>query len=212
MAILKNYATINQGLIITEGNILRTMSKAKSVVSMAEVDEEFPVGCQIYNLDKFLQILSVFNEPEIDWQDKYAIIHSGKTKLKYGYGEDEDSVSPKPPTTMKDLPFPASFTMTEQELGKTLKMAKILEGIDTLSISLDDSGGQYSLTSSEGPNRMEYATEVDCTSDDEIDTSILIDDLKLLPLEYTVDVSETAVRFTNESYKIWYLVAASSDD
>lgn len=209
LAILKNFATINQGLIIRPGNILATISKARSVVGFAEIAEEFPVECQIYDVSKFLQVLSVFDEPEIDWKDTFCVIKSGRTKLKYGYGE---GVEPEPPRKVKERSFDGSFTMTEEDLGKMIKMSKILEGMDRVSFTLDGEHGDITLQSSEGPNRNEYGFEVSCECDESVTTMIQVDDLTVLPLQYVVDVSESVIRLTNEEQKLWYLIAASSED
>jgi len=209
LAILKNFATINQGLIIHEGNILSTISKAKSVVGFAEVEENFPVDCQIYDVSKFLQVLSVFEEPEIDWQDAFCVIKSGRTKLKYGYGE---GVEPEPPRKVKERAFDGTFSVTDEDLGKMLKMSKILEGMDRIRFTLEGELGDITLQSSKGPNRNEYGFEVACECDDAVDTMIQVDDLTVLPLSYTVDVSENVIRLTNEEYKLWYMIAASPED
>ena len=41
-SVLKNFATINQNLVIKEGNELLTMSSMKNIVAKATVDESFP--------------------------------------------------------------------------------------------------------------------------------------------------------------------------
>ena len=82
------------------------MAKSKSVVAVAEVDETFPTDCKIYDLQKFLGIFSVFNDPDIEWNETSASITSGKSGLRYGYGE---SVTPEPPETMKEFVGDATF-------------------------------------------------------------------------------------------------------
>ena len=40
--VLKNFASINQNLVIKEGNTISTMSAMKNIVAKAEVEETFP--------------------------------------------------------------------------------------------------------------------------------------------------------------------------
>ena len=59
-SILKNYATINQNLVIKEGSELLTMSSMKNIVAKAEVEETFPKEIAIYDLNEFLASISLF--------------------------------------------------------------------------------------------------------------------------------------------------------
>ena len=42
LAILKNFAGINNSILVKEGNKLRTISVAKNILAEAEIKEEFP--------------------------------------------------------------------------------------------------------------------------------------------------------------------------
>ena len=59
--VLKNFASINQNLVIKEGNTISTMSAMKNIVAKAEVEETFPKQVAIYDLNEFLASLSLFN-------------------------------------------------------------------------------------------------------------------------------------------------------
>jgi hypothetical protein len=48
---------------------------------MAQVQEEFPVLAAIYELPKFLGVLSMFKEPELEWGDKQVVITAGKQQV-----------------------------------------------------------------------------------------------------------------------------------
>ena len=61
--VLKNFATINQNLVIKEGSELLTMSSMKNIVAKATVEENFPKEIAIYDLNEFLASLSIFKSP-----------------------------------------------------------------------------------------------------------------------------------------------------
>ena len=85
-SILKNYANINQNLVIKEGSELLTMSSMKNIVAKAEVEETFPKEIAIYDLNEFLTCLSLFKSPVLDFQDTFVTIqeeNNPKNSLKY---------------------------------------------------------------------------------------------------------------------------------
>ena len=62
-SVLKNFATINQNLVIKEGNTITTMSAMKNIIAKAEVEETFPQEIAIYCFNEFLASISRFKEP-----------------------------------------------------------------------------------------------------------------------------------------------------
>ena len=68
-SVLKNFATINQNLVIKEGNTITTMSAMKNIVAKADVEETFPQEIAIYDLNEFLASLSLFTNPILDFAE-----------------------------------------------------------------------------------------------------------------------------------------------
>lgn len=83
--ILKNYSVINPSLLVKPGNVLSTVSPVKSIFAKATVEENFPSQFAIYELSKFLGVVSLFNEPELDFGEKQMTIISGSQSLNYTY-------------------------------------------------------------------------------------------------------------------------------
>ena len=54
VAVLKNFSSINQNLVIKAGNEISTMSAMKNIVAKADVKETFPKDFAIYDLNEFL--------------------------------------------------------------------------------------------------------------------------------------------------------------
>ena len=73
-SVLKNFATINQNLVIKEGNEMSTMSAMKNIIARATVEETFPKEIAIYDLNEFLGALSLFENPILDFSDSYVMI------------------------------------------------------------------------------------------------------------------------------------------
>ena len=95
LAILKNFSSINQSILVRKGNKLRTMSVMKTVLAEAKVEEEFPKDFAIYDLNQFLNGLSLHEDPDLDFgNDSYVVIREGKRRVKYFFADPEVIVSP----------------------------------------------------------------------------------------------------------------------
>ena len=66
IAILKNYATINQNILFKVGKNLMTISPQKNILSSSEIEEDIPQQFAIYDLNRLLGAMSLFDKPELD--------------------------------------------------------------------------------------------------------------------------------------------------
>ena len=73
--VLKNYATINPNIVFNEGNTIKTMAVARNVVSSAAVEENFPRTFGIYDLNEFLNALSLVKNPSMTFSDDYLTVN-----------------------------------------------------------------------------------------------------------------------------------------
>ena len=88
LSVLKNFASINQGIMFKKGKTLRTVSPQKNVMAEATVSDEFPTDFGVYDLNNFLSVLSLHKEePTIDFQDNNVLISGlqGRSKIKYRF-------------------------------------------------------------------------------------------------------------------------------
>ena len=126
ISVLKNYSSINQNLKIGAGNNLVTMSAMKNIVAQAKVEETFEKDVAIYDLNEFLAAMSLFESPELDFQNEYVMMgNEGKTSsLKYWYS-DPSVVT----TVTKDITMPSTevtFTLSSDELSQITKSAAVI--------------------------------------------------------------------------------------
>jgi hypothetical protein len=96
LALLKNFAGINQSILVKQGSKLRTISIAKNILAEVEITEEFPRDFAIYDLNQFLNGLSLHNDPELDFtESSYINIREGKRRVKYFYADPNVIISPQ---------------------------------------------------------------------------------------------------------------------
>ena len=63
ISVLKNFSSINQSILFKEGNKLRTISVMKNILAEATVSEDFSKDFGIYDLNQFLNGLSLHSSP-----------------------------------------------------------------------------------------------------------------------------------------------------
>ena len=74
VSVLKNYSTINQNLMIKSGSSLGTMSAMKNIFAQANVGEDFAQDVAIYDLNEFLASMSLFENPDLDFQSDFVMM------------------------------------------------------------------------------------------------------------------------------------------
>ena len=118
--ILKNFSEINQSLAFKEGKVLKTVSPQKNILARAEVTEHFPQDFAVYELNKFLGTLSMFNKPTFEFNGNHVKMIEGKKRVKYIYADPSMFVAPPE----KDIEFPdpeIQFNLTQSDLDSLLR-------------------------------------------------------------------------------------------
>ena len=125
LAIIKNYASINSNLLIKPGNKLSTIAVGSTILSTSTVTDNFDKEFPIYDVNEFLSALSLFEDPDLEFSDKYVTISQGKGSIKYFAAAMEAMVVPK-----KEIVFPEAeinFTLDAQTYNMILKTAPLLK-------------------------------------------------------------------------------------
>ena len=134
LTVLKNFAGINQSILVRKGNKLRTMSVMKTVLAEATVNEEFEKEFAIYDLNQFLNGISLHEDPELDFQDdKYVVIREGKRRVKYFFADPQVIVSPPE----KEISLPSQdvcFQLEHSQYDKIKKAAAVYQLEDLSAI------------------------------------------------------------------------------
>ena len=208
ISVLKNYASINQNLVIKEGKEITTMSAMKNIVARAEVEEEFPQEVAIYDLNEFLSALSLFKSPNLQFQDTYVNIteeNNPKTSLKYFYSDPSVVTTPSKMITMPSNEV--TFTLESSTLSDITKAAAVISSADLV---LENSSGTPSLTVKDKKNDTanSYSTGVDTKGEGNFSFFFKVENLKLMDGKYTVEVSSKNIsHMKNESTPIEYWIA-----
>ena len=83
LTVLKNFAGINNSILVKQGTQLRTMSVAKNILAEADIQEDFPRQFGVYDLNQFLNGLSLHQDPEMDFTEELSLIHISEPTRPY---------------------------------------------------------------------------------------------------------------------------------
>lgn len=209
LTLIKNFASINGSLMLKEGNKLSTISEAKNVMANGTIAETFPQDFGIYDVNEFLGVISLFENTQLDFKDKYVTISDGgKSKIKY-YAAGEGVVRSAP----AQIKFPeadVAFELTQEQIAMILRTASVLKASD---VAIKGEDGELKVQVSDKKNDTSNAYEVTIGSTEKQFTANLkVENLKMLPGDYSVEVSSKKIsKFTNKGNDLTYFVAIEAD-
>lgn len=213
MAILKNFTTINQSMVFNTGKSQNVVSTTKTVMATVELEEEFPVKFGIFDMNQFLNVLSSFDEPVLEFNDKFVKISKDKQVIKYRYSE------PSLITTLTDeaieklsniIKQDCTFTLQKDVLKKVQDMASVLraeylmfegtgEKIIVRTFNPKDEGDSaFSVENGETTNKFKMIFK--------------FEHLKVLPGDYAVTISKSKLlKFTHNQIELNYIIPCEKD-
>lgn len=208
IGLVKNFAGINGNLLLKEGNRLSTISAQKNVMAEVTVAETFPEQFGIYDLNEFLGILSLFDDPDLSFSDKFVTIKEGINSVKY-FAADPSVLSA--PT--KAITFPSSdveVKITASQLNLLLKTASVLRSQD---VSIVGDGGKIKIQVGDKKNATANTYEVVVgETDTSFRVNLKVENLKMLPGDYEVSISSKKIsRFKSTTTDLTYYVAVEAD-
>lgn len=212
--VLKSFSLINPSIIVREGNVLLSPSPTKEILGRATVPASFDKKFSIYSVSRFLNTLSLFNDPSMEIDEKKIKITDGNTRRVVNYTLAEDSVLAIPP--VKDPAFPegeVKFKLKIDEIKEIERALSILNGSGIIVCNID---GKVCIQCSDlkDPNSDVYTIEVGETDKefkaifDPSKFSVLS---KNLTNEYEVDISSKGfAHFKTENLEYWIVLEATS--
>jgi len=190
LTVLKSFTAINKSILLSSGNVIKTITPEKTLIAIANINDEIPSDACIYDLSRFLSILSLYNDPDVEFFDKYFIISEGKRRTKYVYADL--SMIHTPPE--KDITIPSAdvkVSVTDGDLSSVMKAAGVLQFSE---IAFVGEGGKCFLKAIDSSNSGadDFGIEIGETADD-FQIIIKTDNLKLMPLDYEVTLCSKGI-------------------
>ena len=210
LTILKNFAGINNSILVKQGNQLRTISVAKNILAEAEIKEQFPREFAIYDLNQLLNGLGLHQNPDLDFSpDSYLNIREGKRRVKYFYADPNVIISPPD----KNIELPSEdvhFQLESTSLEKLLKAAAVYQ-LPDLCVVGEDGVVKIVVRDKKNDTSNSYAVDVGET-DKTFTFNFKVENIKIIPGAYDVVVSQKLLsRFTNSKFNLTYYIALEPD-
>ena len=210
VTLLKNFSNINQSILFKKGNSLRTISVMKNILAEATINEELPKDFGIYDLNQFLNGLSLHNNPDLDFEnDNFVVIKEGRSRSKYFFADPNVIVCP--PEKSIELPSEdVSFELKTEQLDKLLKAAGIYQLPDLSAIGED---GVVKLVVRDKKNETSntFAVVVGETEGNFV-FNFKVENIKLIPGSYDVVISQKLLsKFTCREHDLTYYIALEPD-
>jgi len=212
ISVLKNFASINQNLVIKEGNEITTMSAMKNIVAKAEVEETFPKEVAIYDLNEFLAALSLFTNPILDFDDGFVTITEENdnrgTSLKYFYSDPSVVTSPSKTITMPSIEV--TFKLSDEDLNKVQRAAGVIGAPDLV---LEKINNTSSLTVKDKKNDTanNYSIDIAVKGEGKYNFYFKTENLKLMHGTYDVEISSKNIsHFQNGKTEYWIALEPES--
>ena len=213
-SVLKNFASINQNLVIKEGKTISTMSAIKNIDAKAEVDEDFPREIAIYDLNEFLAALSLFTNPVLDFSENFVMItEEGKTgnSLKYFYSDPSVVTTPSSEITMPKTEV--NFSLDSSDLSKVQRAASVI-GSPDLVLEKNGVGSYLTVKDKKNDTANNYSLDVDVEGKGDYNFYFKVENLKLMPLTYDVKVSSKNISHfksqTSNAVEYWIALEPES--
>ena len=211
---LKNFSDINMSIEIKKGNILRTVSVQKNILAQAELEDSFPQDFAIYELNRFLGAVSLFNDPEFRFNGSSANIGTNTHSVDYVYCDPSMIVTPP----AKNITFPepeVKFTLSQDALSQIMKASNVLgtpeiavEGgpapADSIRIKALDVNNDSTDT---------FKIVLDAHSGDKFRFVFKTENMKMVPGNYDVEISSKGIShwmLQGQKLEYWIATEASS--
>ena len=210
LSVLKNFSTINQSILFKQGSKLRTISVMKNILAEATITEELPKDFGIYDLNQFLNGLSLHQSPELDFVNNgHVVIKEGRMRSKYFFADPNVIITP--PDKAIDLPTEdVSFELSTDQLDKLLKAAAIYQLAD---LAVEGGDGVVKLLVRDKKNDTSNSFSVTVGETDKVFSfNFKVENIKILPGTYDVSVSSKLLsRFTSKNQDLTYYIALEPD-
>jgi hypothetical protein len=214
LQILKNFSTLNPSLVFKQGNVISTVTPTKTVMAKATVKEAIPTSFAIYELSKFLSVLTLFDTPSIKLEDKYLIISDKTQQVQYTYANPDNIVSPSD----KEIKLPEMDIEFELTSSTLQNLQKAMAVLNLPEIAITGEGGELFVQgiNIKNPSADKFSIKVTdpihkINQNAKFSMIILAENLKVIQDDYLVSISSKGIaHFKSTDIEYWIATESSS--
>lgn len=205
--ILKNFSSINSNLVVKAGEPLSTISEAKNIMALAEVTETFSNDFGVYDLNEFISMFNLLQDPDLEFKDDSVVFSSGRSRASYRFADESILTSPKNKINMPSSDL--CVKITSETLAQIRKAAGVL-GHSIVSIQGKDGIITLSVVDPKNATANTFSVVLDENNSQtgSFDLQFMIANLKVLSGDYSVDISSKLIsHWKHETLPVQYYIA-----
>lgn len=203
--ILKNFSGINANLVFKPGKELKTISEAKTIMANASILEDFPQQFGVYDLNEFLSLYNLMDEPDLEFSEKYLTMSDGSQKIKYYYSEIDILTQPSKDINMPECEVVLDLSM--ENLLKIQKAAAVL-GHSELSFIGDGNTVVASVFNEKDATANTFDIDLGINTSETFNYVFSISNLKMLQGDYKLSISSRLIsNWRNADNPLDYFIA-----
>jgi len=206
--VLKNFASINPSIQFSEGMNLKTISPNKTMMAKAKLEDVIPSTFAIYDLSRFLGVVSLFEDPEYQIEERMVNIASPGRKVSYTFADPSTIITPPDREIVLEDPD-VVFELKQENFAEIMKALGVMSFPDLVVVGED---GKVILraTDTKNPSSDKYDIEVG-TTDRTFTAVFKTENVKILPSSYTVSLSSKGIsHFVSDDVEYWISLEANS--
>lgn len=208
IAILRNFSTINPSIQFKKGNVLRTISSGKTVLASAELDDTFPQNFCIYDLSRFLGVMSMFDEPNFEFEEKRVVITSSGRRVSYTFA-DESTIIVPPSKEISVDKYDIQFEMKNNQFVEIQKAVGIMSFPDVCVVGEE---GKILLRATDTRNSGSDKYDIEVGETDLTFNAVYrTENLKMIPDDYRVSITSQGISLFDNGSDMKYWVSIESN-
>ena len=206
LAVLKNFASINSGVVLKSGQTQKTISPEKSILVEATLEDNIPSDFGIYDLNQFLGNVTTLKNPELSFGDKSVKIDDGEFSLTYLSCSPNLIISP-PDKELVLKQVDCKFALTNSVFQKLIKIAQ-MNNLPNLTVVGKDGELRLKIHERSNDTSNDGVQKIGDYAGSDFSVTFKTENLKLLPDDYNVELQNGAfAKFVNVAGNLKYFIA-----
>jgi hypothetical protein len=207
--VLKNFASINPSIQFSEGTSLKTISPNKTMMAKAKLEDVIPSTFAIYDLSRFLGVVSLFEDPTYQIEDRMVNIGAPGRTVSYTFADPSTIITPPDREIVLEEPD-VVFELKHENFAEIMKALGVMSFPDLVVVG-EDGNIFLRATDTKNPSSDKYDIEVG-TTDRTFTAVFKTENVKILPSSYTVSLSSKGIsHFVSDDVEYWISLEANSD-
>jgi len=206
--ILKNFSTINNGMVLRKGNRQATIAPDDAIYAEATLDE-FPMDLGLYELPKFLTNLSLLESPVLTFADN-AVKISDKDGFNLSYRGCSPELIHTPAEKASTLTIEdpdVTLSLTVAQIQKLTKVA----AVNTFThLTVFGTNGKLGVKVNDRSSDTSNAGVMDLGDWTGVDFECIfkVEQLKIVPMNYNIQIKKDSYAiFENADKTLKYVIA-----